>query len=90
MSLVQTDKQAGFPPLPATKADQKVESAQLVFVAQEIAGVWEGLAAWLSPDLFSTVKMKEIERDHRGAFCQALAMLEMWRKSVGVKLLVNC
>ena len=47
-------------------------------VARKIAGVWEEIASQLSPELFSIVKLKEIERDYRGACFQARAMPEMW------------
>jgi hypothetical protein len=60
-------------------ACQDVEEAKLLAVAQKIAGIWEELASWLSPDLFSFVKMREIQRDYNGSFCQARAMLEMWK-----------
>ena len=75
----------GIPPSLATKADHKVESAQLVDVAHSIAGIWDEVAAHLSPELFSIVKVKEIERDYRSAFSQARAMLEMWSKAYGSK-----
>jgi hypothetical protein len=79
VALGQTNRQAGIAPLPAIMAGQDVEQAKLLAVAQKIAGIWEELAPWLSPSLFSSVKMKEIQRDYNGSFCQALAMLETWK-----------
>ena len=83
--LSSEQQQAGIPPLLAAKASCKVESVQLVVVAQRIAGVWDEIAAWLSPELFSTLKVKEIERDHRSSFSRARAVLEMWSNQFGGK-----
>ena len=47
-------------------------------VADKVAGDWKKLASWLSPDLFSMLKLKEIEEDHSRAFSRARAVLEMW------------
>ena len=44
----------------AAEADGQVESRHLVSVAKKIAGVCYEIAAWLSPELFSTLKTKEI------------------------------
>ena len=81
----QTDKEAEVPPLPAIQADSKVKPAQLVKVANEVAGVWDVLAAWLSADLFSMSKVKEIKEDHSSAFSRARAVLEMWSSKFGSK-----
>ena len=52
-------------------------------VAGKFAGVLEEIASQLSPELFSIVKLKEIEQDYRGAFFQARAVLEMWSEECG-------
>ena len=69
-----------IPPSLATKAGQKVDSAQLMAVARQIASVWEEIASQLSPELFSIGKLKEMWRDNysRGTVFQARVMLEMW------------
>ena len=69
----------------AAEADGQVESRHLVSVAKKIAGVWDEIAAWLSPELFSTLKTKEIERDHSSSFSRARAVLETWSREVGSK-----
>ena len=89
-TLLLPEQQAGALPLIATKADCKVESAQLVVVAKKIAGVWDELAAWLSPELFSTLNVKEIARDHRSSFCQARRYLRCGAVSLVGELLVDC
>jgi hypothetical protein len=77
-------EQADTPFSLAAEADSKVKAAQLVHVAEEIAGIWEELASHLSPNLFPIRKLKEIERDHRGSsFSQAQAMLEIWSEQFG-------
>ena len=78
-------EQADIPLSLAAEADGKVESRLLVSVAQKIAGVWDEIAAWLSPELFSTLKTKEIERDHSSSFSRARAVLETWSREVGSK-----
>ena len=67
----QTEQQSDTPLLLATEADSEVNSTQLVTVAQEIAGIWDELASCLSPELFPTRKIKEIERDHAQKFVQS-------------------
>ena len=78
-------EQADIPLSLAAEADGKVKSRLLVSVAQKIAGVWDEIAAWLSPELFSTLKKKEIERDHSSSFSRALKVLETWSREVGRK-----
>ena len=82
-SVRQPERQAGIPLSLVTQADKEVSSAQLVTVAQEIAGIWDELASHLSPELFPRRKIKEIERDHRSSFGQARSMLERWSKVFG-------
>ena len=77
LSPIQTE-QAGMASLIGTMADKKVRPTQLVVVAQKIGGIWDQIAAWLSPELFSTLKVKEIERDHGSSFSRARAVLELW------------
>ena len=79
---------AGISPCLATEADSKVISTQLVVVAKKIAGFWDELAAWLSPELFSPVKLKEIKEDHSSSFSRARAVLEVWCNDFGSK--ANC
>ena len=79
----QPEQQADTPISLGTQADKEVSSAQLVTVAEEIAGIWDELASCLSPELFPMRKIKEIERDHRSSFSQARAMLERWSKVFG-------
>ena len=66
-SFLGTGKESGRQPdTPlslGTQADKEVSSAQLVIVAEEIAGIWVELASCLSPELFPMRKIKEIERD---------------------------
>ena len=78
-------QQDDIAPSPATQADSKVKPAQLVKVANEASGVWDVLAAWLSPDLFSMSKLKEIKEDHSSAFSRARAVLETWSNELGSK-----
>ena len=91
-SFLGTGKESGRQPdTPlslGTQADKEVSSAQLVIVAEEIAGIWVELASCLSPELFPMRKIKEIERDHIGSFSQARAMLERWSKVFGRQ--ANC
>ena len=84
----QPEQQADTPLSLSTQADKEVSSAQLVTVAEEIAGIWKELASRLSPELFPMRKIKEIEQDHRFSFSQARAMLERWSKVFGRQ--ANC
>ena len=92
---VETEEQVNAPPLLDTKADSKVESLQLLGIAKKVAGFWDELAAWLSPEIFSTAKVEEIQQ-HRRDFTQAsyVEQYELWRDKLDSKatcrLLIKC
>ena len=80
-----TEQQSDCASSTAAQADSKGKPAQLVKVAKKVAGDWEELASWLSPDLFSMSKLREIQEDHRRAFSRARAVLDMWSNTFGRK-----
>ena len=82
---IHTEQQADCAPSTATQADSKVKPAQLVDVADKVAGDWKELASWIDPYLFSMSKLKEIKEDHSSAFCRARAVLDMWSNKLGSK-----
>ena len=85
LSPLPTEQQPDTPPSLAAKADCKVEKTKLVAVAKKLAGVWDELAAWLSPELFTALKLKEIKEDHSSSFSRARAVPEMWSDEFGNK-----
>jgi hypothetical protein len=67
----------------AIKVGQMVGHQQLVAVARDIAETWEEIASYLSPEVFSVVKLEEMKQDHESSLVQAQAMLESWRETFG-------
>ena len=51
---------------------------QIVRVAGRIAGDWEKLASYLSPEFFGLDRIREIKQMYDTPFLQARAALEMW------------
>ena len=82
----QPEQQADTSLSLGTQADKEVSSAQLVTVAEEIAGIWDELASRLSPELFPMRKIKEIERVHSAKLEQCL---KGGAKCLGDKLFVD-